>query len=37
VENWIKENKQNLKKIGIKKISHAFERAWYYYKENNKF
>jgi len=31
-EKLIKENKEELKRIGIKKISHVFERAWYDYK-----
>ena len=29
----LENNKERLKKIGIKKVSHVFERAWYHYKD----
>lgn len=33
-ESWLNENSEKLKRKGIKKISHVFERAWYYYHDN---
>ena len=36
IKEWLEANRENLKKIGIKKISHVVERAWYEFKENHK-
>jgi len=35
VEQFLEVNRETLKKMGIKKISHVFERAWYYWRDNN--
>ena len=32
-ERILEKNRERLKKIGIKKISHIFERAYYNYKD----
>jgi len=34
VEKFIQANQETLKKMGIKKISHVFERAWYFWRDN---
>ena len=33
VETFIDSHREALKRMGIKKISHVFERAWYRYKD----
>lgn len=33
IEQILESKREKLKKIGIKKISHVVERAWYVYKE----
>jgi len=33
VEKFVQVHGDKLKLIGIKKINHVFERAWYHYKE----
>ena len=32
VKELIEKHREDLRKIGIKKVSHIFERAWYNYK-----
>ena len=33
VEKFLEVHEERLKRMGIKKISHVFERSWYYYKD----
>ena len=33
VQKFLEVHKSQLRKMGIKKISHVFERAWYVYKD----
>ena len=33
VQEFLATHREKLKRMGIKKISHVFERAWYRYKD----
>lgn len=34
IEEFLRLHRDRLKKMGIKKISHVLERAWYVYKDH---